>query len=655
MKINKAKLAEEVLLENPKITANRTLAKILQNKYPVIFKDIEDARGRIRFVQGKMGNTAKQIRRFATPIFLEKLNAERAKYDLDFRTQEDKTPYVFGSNHNKALVIGDLHYPYTDIESLTIALEYAYNEGVDCIIINGDSLDFSTISRFISKPNEMRVMEQIEGVKNLLAWMQKVMDVKIVFHAGNHCYSQSTKVLTKDRGFVLFTELTLEDEVAQFDINTNIISYAKPISYVAKMYEGEIYTIENTYSKQSVTDLHDVIIGKEKKKAKDVEFEDIKNIPTNGNIGNTEYPIEDNYLKLLVNIICDATMVDERKYKPKSIKRRIQFKISKERKIEHLENLLTDLNIPYSKKLCKKTGINILQPYYIRIYGQSARDIFEDLNDSKKFPLFFKKLSRRQVQLVLEELAITDGYEVDGGVSITTTSKEDADMLLECFITNGFNCKYTERDAKFSGFINSKKQYHLRIPYNLGTNGYKSISSKHYSGMVYCVEMPLGTVITMLDGKVAFSGNCKRIEDYVLRQAPELYSANKLEKLLMLEDMKIDYVQDYRYMKFGNLNIAHGHHIVKGIFAPVNPARGVFSKTNTSTLISHVHKTSYHPEPVMSGGVIECFSIGAMTTVNPDYNPQVSKHNQGFAIVTKDPKTGDFEVHNKKISNHKIR
>jgi predicted phosphodiesterase len=241
---------------------------------------------------------------------------------------------VFGSNHNKALVIGDLHYPYTDIESLTLALEYGFNEKVDCIIINGDSLDFSTISRFISKPNEMRVMEQIEGVKNLLAWMQKVMDVKIVFHAGNHD---------------------------------------------------------------------------------------------------------------------------------------------------------------------------------------------------------------------------------------------------------------------------------------------------------------------------------KRIEDYVLRQAPELYSANKLEKLLMLEDMKIDYVQDYRYMKFGSLNIAHGHHIVKGIFAPVNPARGVFSKTNTSTLISHVHKTSYHPEPMMSGGVIECFSIGAMTTITPDYNPQVSKHNQGFAIVTKDPKTGDFEVHNKKISNHKIR
>jgi hypothetical protein len=173
--------------------------------------------------------------------------------------------------------------------------------------------------------------------------------------------------------------------------------------------------------------------------------------------------------------------------------------------------------------------------------------------------------------------------------------------------------------------------------------------------MVYCVEMPLGTTITMLDGKVAFSGNCNRIEQYMLRQAPELYYQNKLEKLLMLEDMKIDYVEEYRYMKFGNLNIAHGHHIVKGIFAPVNPARGVFTKTNTSTMIHHVHRSSEHPEIDINGNSIDCYSVGAMTTVKPDYNPQVSKHNQGFAVVEKDPSTNDFEVDNKKIKNHKIR
>jgi hypothetical protein len=141
----------------------------------------------------------------------------------------------------------------------------------------------------------------------------------------------------------------------------------------------------------------------------------------------------------------------------------------------------------------------------------------------------------------------------------------------------------------------------------------------------------------------------------MIRQAPELYYNNKLEKLLELDALGIDHVEDYRYMKFGNLNIAHGHHIVKGIFAPINPARGVFTKTNASTMINHVHKTSYHPEPTMSGGLIECYSNGALTTIAPTYNPQVSKHNQGFSIVEKDPINGNFIVDPKRIINYKLR
>ena len=650
--MRKTAIVKKVIEENLTITSNRTLAKILVNQYPMLFKDIEQARDSVRYHLQKHGERDKSR---ATSSFVERLERLRAEVSIDPREQSDKTPYVFGKDHNKALVVSDFHIPFLDMKSLDLALEYGYNKDVDCIIINGDFLDFSTISRFSYKPSEMRVVEQLENGFEVLKYLQGALGVKVVYHEGNHCYIADTQVLTKDRGFVLFAELTPEDEVAQFDINTNIISYAKPISYISRMYDGDIYTIENSYSKQSVTDLHDVVIGKEKKKAKDVKFEDVRNIPTNGNIGNADYSIEDNYLKLLVNIICDATLVDNRKYNPNSIKRRIQFKISKERKIEHLESLLTDLNIPYSKKLCKKTGVNILQPYYIRIYGQSARDIFEDLNDSKKFPSFFKSLSHRQLQLVLEELAITDGYQKDNGVSITTTSKEDADMLLECFITNGFDCKYTERDASSSGFANGKNQYHLRIPYNFGVKAHKSISSKPYSGMVYCVEMPLGTTITMLDGKVAFSGNCNRIEQYMIRQAPELYSLNKLEKLLHLDSLGVDFVSGVQYMKFGNLNIAHGDKIVKGIFAPVNAARGVFTKTNTNTMIGHVHRTSEHIESDMNGKIIGCYSTGCLTTVRPDYNPQVSKHNQGFAVVEKDPNTNDFEVDNKKIINGKIR
>jgi hypothetical protein len=155
---------------------------------------------------------------------------------------------------------------------------------------------------------------------------------------------------------------------------------------------------------------------------------------------------------------------------------------------------------------------------------------------------------------------------------------------------------------------------------------------------------------------VYHEGNhCNRIEQYMIRQAPELYSLNKLEKLLHLDSLGVDFVSGVQYMKFGNLNIAHGDKIVKGIFAPVNAARGVFTKTNTNTMIGHVHRTSEHIESDMNGKIIGCYSTGCLTTVRPDYNPQVSKHNQGFAVVEKDPNTNDFEVDNKKIINGKIR
>ena len=546
-KTGKAKLAREIVAQNPSITANRALAKILLNKYPMIFNDLEDARGFIRYAMEKHGEKYKTK---VGEAFLERLARLRAEHQFEVREQEDKTPYKFNKNYNKALVISDLHIPFLSIDALDLALEYGYKRNADCIIVNGDFLDFSTISRFTSKPNEMRVIEQIENGIEVLKYLQSALGVKVVYHEGNHCYSADTKVLTKSRGFVLFSELTSEDEVAQFDGGMNI-SYSKPINVLSRMYKGDLYTIENSYSKQKVTDLHDVVVDSVKKKAKDVTLDDLKKIPTSGCSQIEDYPINDDYLRLIVNIVCDATLVDNRKYNPKSKKRRVQFKLSKQRKIDHLEDVLTKLNLPYSKKECKKTGINILQPYYIRIYGEPAREIFATLNDKKKFPDFFRLLSRRQMQVVFDELCITDGSIQDKGLVLTTTSKEDAELLLSCFVNNGFIAKFKKNSAHKSGFKNGSDQYLLKVKgldsqfRYLNKNG-ESLSVSEYDGMVYCVEMPLGTVVTMVDGKVAFSGNCNRIEQYMIRQAPELYYLNKLEKLLHLEELGVDFVSGVR-------------------------------------------------------------------------------------------------------------
>ena len=325
-------VVEEFMLANPHVTQNRTIAKLLVGKYPMLFKGIEHAREVVRFAIGKRGSAYTTI---YTKPFVEKLEAMRANIIPQLAELPDTSPFVI-PNYEKILVISDLHIPLTDMNALMLALEYGYNKGAEAIVINGDFMDFTTISRFIHIPTEMTVKESLEVANNILDEMQKLLEIPIIYHYGNHC---------------------------------------------------------------------------------------------------------------------------------------------------------------------------------------------------------------------------------------------------------------------------------------------------------------------------------ERLDTHVLMKSPELWgmAGMTLQEQLKLKERGIPHVSGIRHMKYGGLNIAHGHNIVKGVFAPVNPARGVFTKTGVSTLIGHCHRTSEHIEPNMNGKVIGCFSTGCITSVNPVYNAQVSKHNQGFAMVELLYDEGDFIVDNRKIIDYKVR
>lgn len=146
------------------------------------------------------------------------------------------------------------------------------------------------------------------------------------------------------------------------------------------------------------------------------------------------------------------------------------------------------------------------------------------------------------------------------------------------------------------------------------------------------------------------------LQRYIRQNADKLKNLPNfnIESILKLKEKGVEYVDDRAYMEFGKLKIAHGHHIVRGMFPPVNVARGVYLKTNESTLIGHCHKTSTHIETKMSGETIGCYSTGCMSDLAPSWNPQVSKWNLGFAFVEKE-ENGEFEVHNKVIINGKVK
>lgn len=325
---------------------------------------------------------------------------------------------------------------------------------------------------------------------------------------GNHdCSFPGTEILTEN-GWIKVEECEkVKCKIAQFDMIDGKVSFDYPLRYV-ESWSDFVYNIESHHSRQVVSGGHNVILDGVKVKARDIDLsKGINNLRLYGFSDKVDYGIPDDMIRLLVHVVSDGCLV----YRGDSI-HLVQFKLSKERKILELRHLLDMMGISYTFKVCKKYGCNVLQPYYIRIYGKYARDIATLLCGVKSFPKFFRLLSTRQFRLVLDTIEITDGNKVKNTINLNTTSKSDADMLQELSIVNGFPCTVKAKEG-LSGFDNGKTQYVLhindggKVASDRGPDGI-TISKNIYNGPVYCVTMPLGTIITRFEGKVAFTGNC---------------------------------------------------------------------------------------------------------------------------------------------------
>ena len=87
---------------------------------------------------------------------------------------------------------------------------------------------------------------------------------------------------------------------------------------------------------------------------------------------------------------------------------------------------------------------------------------------------------------------------------------------------------------------------------------------------------------------------------------------------------------------------------------PVNPARGMFLRTNSTTLTGHQHRPSSHTDPDMYHSETTCWSQGCLCTLSPRY-ARINKWRQGYAVVEVD-KSGEFNVHNYALGgDYKVR
>ena len=181
-----AELIENLIVEHLELmptVPNRTLARILCEKYPETFYSIEQARTCVRARRGKNASRHREARlRAGKKIYTQLIEhyPEPELHELD--------PYQIPKGNTKIGVISDLHFPKQCNETIDFALNDYARIGVDTIILNGDVLDNPTFGKFPVDPNyRSKVGHWFDQTEYFLESLREAFpNALILYVEGNH-------------------------------------------------------------------------------------------------------------------------------------------------------------------------------------------------------------------------------------------------------------------------------------------------------------------------------------------------------------------------------------------------------------------------------------------------------------------------------------
>ena len=178
-------LVREAVLAHPD-TPSRQLARILRKQHPHVWSSYEAAYNAVRRRRGAHGKKNREdgcVVIGSTPASeFNPLNP----LALPASHAKDLEPFLF-DGVSRVLSIGDLHLPYHDVPAVTAALQEGIRRQVGGILINGDLVDFHTLSKFDREPDAVSFKEERRIGKEFLAILRRTFPkARIVLKLGNH-------------------------------------------------------------------------------------------------------------------------------------------------------------------------------------------------------------------------------------------------------------------------------------------------------------------------------------------------------------------------------------------------------------------------------------------------------------------------------------
>jgi predicted phosphodiesterase len=179
--MNKGDIAREYRSKYGMQMPTLTLARVMYNENKEVFSCVDHARNSLRYIEGKTGKENRKLLKDKSML----INEERPKnpWKLPESDESKYEPYILKAK--KLAVLSDIHVPYHSIAALTAAFDKISEEKPDAILLNGDTVDFYGLSRFMKDPRKRSLAHELKALNELLDVLGQ-FNAKIIYKLGNH-------------------------------------------------------------------------------------------------------------------------------------------------------------------------------------------------------------------------------------------------------------------------------------------------------------------------------------------------------------------------------------------------------------------------------------------------------------------------------------
>lgn len=179
--MNKTDVAREYRVKFGMEMPTLKLARIMYGENKLLFSNVDHARTALRSLEGKSGCGASLKKDKGAFDIKER---PRNPYNLPKSEEVIWEPYRL--NFKRIGVLSDIHIPYHNIDALSVAIEYLKQRSIDCLLLNGDALDFFGLSKYCKDPKKRGFAYELDTWKAMFEIFEKEFNCPIVYKLGNH-------------------------------------------------------------------------------------------------------------------------------------------------------------------------------------------------------------------------------------------------------------------------------------------------------------------------------------------------------------------------------------------------------------------------------------------------------------------------------------